>query len=245
MSGPRPTRRAVGRVHRFLTRAMRRATGMPLGRGGRALRLDQGIVRHGSGEESPSRHGARGTPHGPSSARPPARSAGHERDLRNDQPATFTGRRFTSPSLRDVSEWAGRIASGVPGIRRALPAACPRRPPPGTDSSGRLALIAWIDMTYRGGAPNRSGPCHRRGFRPRRVGLARPKPRIGPGGRGPAAGIETTGRAWVVWGRALVTTGSPRTRPVPVLKGRRPRPPRRTPDRTGPARGASAGASSG
>ena len=78
--------------------------------------------------------------------------------------------------LAGWSEREGRIASGVPGTRRALPSACPRRPPPGADRSGRLALIAWFDMTYLGGDPSRSGPCHRRGFRPRRAGRARPKP---------------------------------------------------------------------
>ena len=31
-------------------------------------------------------------------------------------------------------------------------------------------------MTYLGWDPSRSGPCHRRGFRPRRAGRARPKP---------------------------------------------------------------------
>jgi hypothetical protein len=133
-------------------------------------------VGAGTGEESPSRHGARGTPHGPSSARPPAKSSRRERDRRNDHRATFTGRRFVSPSLRDLSERAGRIASGVPGTRRARPWACSRRPPPGADRSGRLALIAWFETTYLGGAPSRSGPCHRSGFRPRRAGRPRLKP---------------------------------------------------------------------
>ena len=68
------------------------------------------------------------------------------------------------------------IASGVPGTRRALPSACPRRPPPGADRSGRFALTAWFDLTYLGRDPSRSGPCHRSGFRPRRAGRARPKP---------------------------------------------------------------------
>jgi hypothetical protein len=57
----------------------------------------------GTGGEYPSRHGARGTPHGPSSARPPANSSTHERDYRNDLRGTLAGRRFVSPSLRDVS----------------------------------------------------------------------------------------------------------------------------------------------
>jgi len=130
----------------------------------------------GTGEESPSRHGMRGTPPGPSSARPPANSSTHERDSRNDERDTFTERRFVSPSLRDVSEREGRIATGVPGTRRALPSACPRRPPPGADRSGRFALTAWFDLTYLGRDPSRSGPCHRSGFRPRRAGRARPKP---------------------------------------------------------------------
>ena len=106
---------------------------------------------------------------GPSSARSPANSSTHERDSRNDQWDTFTERRKVSPGLRDVSERLVCIASGVPGTRRALPSACPRRPDPGADSSGRLAVIAWLDMTYLGGAPSRSGPCHRSGFRPRRA----------------------------------------------------------------------------
>jgi hypothetical protein len=42
-----------GREHRFLTREMRRVTGMPLGRGGRPPRLDQGIDRHGDRRGEP------------------------------------------------------------------------------------------------------------------------------------------------------------------------------------------------
>src|SRR4051812_34125109 len=59
-SGPRPTPRAGWGEHRFLTRTMRRTTETPLGRGGRAPRLDQGIVRQGIGEDIPARHGVRG-----------------------------------------------------------------------------------------------------------------------------------------------------------------------------------------
>ena len=58
------------------------------------------------------------------------------------------------------------LASGVPETRRALPSACPRRPAPGADRSGRLALIAWFDMTYLGGDSSRSGPCHRHRISP-------------------------------------------------------------------------------
>ena len=103
-------------------------------------------------------------------------SSTHQRGFRIDHRGMFASRRFVPPSHRDVSERAGRIATGVPGRRRALPSACRRRPPPGADSSGRLALIAWFDLTYLGGDPSRSGPCHHSGFRPQRTGRARPKP---------------------------------------------------------------------
>ena len=63
---------------------------------------------------------------------------------------------FVSPSLRSVSERDGRIATAVPGTRRALPSARSHRCHPDAVGSGRLALIAWFDMTYLGGA--RLGP---------------------------------------------------------------------------------------
>jgi hypothetical protein len=195
----------------------------------------------GIGEESPSRHGAWDTPHGPSHARLPAKSSRHEQGYRNDQRATFTGRRFVSPGLRGVSEREGRIASGVPGTRRARPSACPRRPPPGADSSGRLALIARFDMTYLGGTPSRSGPCHRRGFRPRRAGRVRPRP---PNRSGRKRASRLDRRDGPGAGHLGSRNGYSGITPAPAgPQERRRHPPRRTADRTGPACGASAGAS--
>ena len=120
--------------------------------------------------------GTAGQPHGPF---PPGHLRNHQAmnsSIRNDQRGTFAGRRFVRRVFATCRSARCRIASGVPGTRRALPSACPRRPDPGADSSGRLALIAWFDMTYLGGDPSRSGPCHRSGFRPRRAGRAQPKP---------------------------------------------------------------------
>jgi hypothetical protein len=101
---------------------------------------------------------------------------------------------FVSPSLRSVSERLGRIATAVPGTRRELTSARSHRCHPDADGSGRLALIAWFDMTYLGGA--RLGPVRviaedfARGGRTGRD----QSPRIGPGGMGPAGWIEATGR---------------------------------------------------
>ena len=198
----------------------------------------------GTGEGCPTRHGVWGTPRGPSSSRPSANSSTHERERRNDQRDTFTEWQFVSPSLRYVSEREGRIASGVPGKRRAFPPACPRRPPPGADRSGRLALIAWFDMTYLGGDPSRSGPCHRRGFRPRRPGRARPKPPNRSGRRRPSRLDRGDGPGA---GHSGPRDGSSGITPDPASagpQGHRPHPPRRTSSRTGPACGASRGASS-
>jgi hypothetical protein len=153
-----------GREHRFLTRTMRRVTGTLLGRGRRPPRRSGHRSARG-----PARAFQLVTPTGPSSARSPANSEKRERDSRNDQWDTFTERRKVSPGLRSVSECLACIASGVPGTRRALPSACPQRSDPGADSSGRLALIACVEMTYLGGARSRSVPCHRSGFRPRRA----------------------------------------------------------------------------
>jgi hypothetical protein len=129
-----------------------------------------------TGEGNSTRHGARGTPRGPSSARPPAKSSTHERECRNDQRETLRAWRSVSPSLRGGSGRAGRTASGMPGTRPALSSACPIRPNAGADRSGRLALNAWFGTTYRGGDRSRSGPCDRSGFRPRWADRARPKP---------------------------------------------------------------------
>jgi hypothetical protein len=89
------------RVHRPDDPAMR-TTGTPVGDHGGSIGASFGTR---TGEGDPIRHGTRGTPQGPPSARTSAISSTHKQANRNDQRDTFTARRFVSSSLRDASRW--------------------------------------------------------------------------------------------------------------------------------------------
>jgi hypothetical protein len=193
----------------------------------------------------PRRHTRRGgEAQRPVSARPLAKSSADKQVL-----LERSSRHVRESAIRSA-ESSRRVGAGGSNCNRragdTLSTPLGLSPPAhrGADSSGRVALIAWFDMTYLGRTHRGRGRVIAADFaQGGRAGRDR-GPRIGPGGRGPPAWIEAKGGGWVIWGRAVATTRSLGTLARSVLKERRHRPQGRASDRTGPARGASAGASS-
>ena len=153
--------------------------------------------RRSSGHRSaqrPERRAHLVTPPKLFSSRPPANSSTHEKDSRSNQRETFTERRIrlaeASQRVEVPAAYCNRRAGDMASTHIGLSPPAPR----GADSSGRLALIAWFDMTYLGGTRIGSGRVIGADFaRGGRPGRDR-SPRIGPGGIGPAALIDATDR---------------------------------------------------